>query len=106
MSTRVSSMYMYVFPLQLDFGGTVTHARFIIEKITGTNLFIGIKVKGKMANDCRCPGWVSHFCTNIANRQINSKTEQQINATNNIHSTKKASNHHANLPLEMYSFTL
>ena len=24
----------------------------------------------------------------------------------NRHSTKKASNHHANLPLEMYSFTL
>ena len=28
------------------------------------------------------------------------------NLMGDYHSTKKASNHHANLPLEMYSFTL
>ena len=55
---------MYVFTLQLDLdyfdhGENVIHDNFIIEKIIGTNLFIGIKDKIKMENDCRCPGWVS-----------------------------------------------
>ena len=58
---------MSVFPVQLDFGhdGSLREKKFIIEKVTGTNLFIGIKDKDKMANECSCLGWVSDIDIDI-----------------------------------------
>ena len=49
------------------------------------------------------PGLVS---LNDAQRNHIIIMHQLVLVEGNYHSTKKANNHHANLPLEMYSYTL